>query len=86
VVFESVSIALLGGIIGLGLAKLLAMALAKLLAIYGDPTNGILATIYLPVPAAATAFAITLLAGVLAGIGPAMSAMRVQVVEALRRT
>ena len=39
VVLESMTIALLGGIIGLGLAKLLVIGLTKLLLVYGDPTG-----------------------------------------------
>jgi putative ABC transport system permease protein len=85
VVLESVTIAFLGGIIGLGLAKLLVMGLAKLLLIYGDPTSNILPNFYLPVDAAAKAFIITLLVGIIAGVAPAFSAMRLQVVEGLKR-
>lgn len=85
VIVESMSIALLGGLVGLGLAKLLAMALAKLLAIYGDPTNSIIPYLYLPASTAALALASTLLVGLLAGVVPAVSAVRLRVAETLRR-
>jgi len=77
VLAESVLVALLGG--GLGIA------LAKLLTLRGDPTGGFLPIFYLPKPAVAAGVAVALLVGVIAGFLPAFSAMRLRVVEALRR-
>lgn len=85
VVLESVSIALVGGIIGLGLAKLLVLGLTKLLLVYGDPTGQFLPNLDFPLDAAAKAFMITMLVGIMAGVAPALVAMRLQVVEGLRR-
>jgi putative ABC transport system permease protein len=77
VLVESVLVALLGG--GLG------VALAKALTLRGDPTNGLLPIFYLPPQSIATGVGVALLVGVIAGFLPAFSAMRLRVVEALRR-
>jgi putative ABC transport system permease protein len=77
VLAESVLVALLGG--GLGIA------LAKALTLRGDPTNGFLPIFYLPGGQIATGVGVALLVGVIAGFLPAFSAMRLRVVEALRR-
>ncbi|PYQ12782.1 MAG: hypothetical protein DMF80_17730 [Acidobacteria bacterium] len=77
VLAESVLVALLGG--GLGIA------LAKALTLRGDPTNGLLPVFYLPPQPIAAGVAAALLVGVVAGFLPAFSAMRLRVVEALRR-
>jgi putative ABC transport system permease protein len=77
VLAESVLVALLGG--GLGIA------LAKALTLRGDPTNGFLPIFYLPPQAVAAGVGVALLVGVIAGFLPAFSAMRLRVVEALRR-
>jgi putative ABC transport system permease protein len=77
VLAESVLVALLGG--GLGLA------LAKALTFRGDPTNGLLPIFYLPPRSIAAGVGTALLVGVIAGFLPAFSAMRLRVVEALRR-
>jgi len=77
VLAESVLVALLGG--GLGIA------LAKALTLRGDPTNGLLPIFYLPPGQIATGVGVALLVGVIAGFLPAFSAMRLRVVEALRR-
>lgn len=77
VLAESVLVALLGG--GLGIA------LAKALTLRGDPTNGFLPIFYLPGGQIATGVGVALLVGVVAGFLPAFSAMRLRVVEALRR-
>jgi len=82
---ESLTIALLGGVIGLVLAKLLDIGLKKLLETYGDPNLGFPLYLHLPMDAAAKAFAITLAVGMISGILPALSAMRLQMVGALRR-
>jgi putative ABC transport system permease protein len=72
-----VALALLGGGIGLGLAKAFTAA--------GDPTGGMLPVFYLPPASVAAGVAVALAVGVLAGLIPALTAMRLRVVEALRR-
>jgi putative ABC transport system permease protein len=77
VLFESLLIAVLGG--GLGIA------LAKALTLRGDPTNGMLASFYLSPSGMAAGATLALAVGLIAGLLPALSAMRLQVVDALRR-
>lgn len=74
---ESLLIAAIGGVIGLALCKLMTLG--------GDPTHGFLPFFYLPGPMILLGFAVALAVGVLAGILPATSAMRLRVVDALRR-
>jgi putative ABC transport system permease protein len=75
---ESLFIALLGG--GLGLA------LAWLFVQQGDPTNGLLAVFVLPPADLAIGIGLIILMGVLAGVMPAVGAMRLKITDALRRT
>jgi putative ABC transport system permease protein len=75
VLAESLLIAVIGGGIGLWLAS----GLVK-----QDITQGLL-LLYLPPPALVAGAAIVLLTGVLAGLLPAVGAMRLSVVAALRR-
>jgi putative ABC transport system permease protein len=77
VMMESLILALVGG--GLG------VLLAKLFSLHGDPTNGILPYFYLPPLAIASGVGMALLVGVAGGILPAISAMRLRVVDAIRR-
>jgi putative ABC transport system permease protein len=77
VIAETAVIAAVGG--GLGLV------LAKLFTLRGDPTHGMLPFFYLPPNAIALGFVLALLIGLMAGILPALSAMRLRVVDALRR-
>jgi putative ABC transport system permease protein len=77
VLAESILIALVGGAIGL--------ALAKLWTLLGDPTGGMLQSFTLPTLFMLLGIACALVVGVLAGILPATSAMRLRVVDALRR-
>ena len=77
VLVESLVLAAVGGAIGIGLAKLLTLA--------GDPTNGMLPGFYLPPLGIWSGLGLALLVGFAAGFIPAWSAMRLQVVEALRR-
>lgn len=77
VLAESLMVAGLGG--GLGLLG------AKLFTLRGDPTNGMLPVFYLPPIKVALGLLVTLLVGFMAGFLPAFSAMRLRVVEALRR-
>jgi putative ABC transport system permease protein len=76
VVGESLLIAVIGG--GLG------MILAKLFTLGGDPTHGILPYFYLPVPAIITGISLALFVGIVAAILPALFAMRLRVVDAIR--
>jgi putative ABC transport system permease protein len=74
---ESLILALVGGGVGILLAKLLTLG--------GDPTRGLLPFFYLPTSAAIAGIGLALAVGVLGGILPAFSAMRLRVVDALRR-
>jgi putative ABC transport system permease protein len=74
---ESVLIAGQGGVIGLALAKLFTLG--------GDPTRGVLGTFYLPWGPLGLGLVLTLAVGVAAGMLPAVAAMRLRVVDALRR-
>jgi putative ABC transport system permease protein len=77
VLAESVFVAIVGGAIGLALAKLFTLG--------GDPTGGVLQTFFLPTSAIALGILAAIGIGVLAGIMPATTAMRLRVVDALRR-
>jgi putative ABC transport system permease protein len=74
---ESVLIAGQGGLIGLVLAKLFTLG--------GGPAPGILGNFYLPWGSLGLGFALALGAGVVAGLLPGVAAMRLRVVDALRR-
>jgi putative ABC transport system permease protein len=78
VLAESLMVAAIGGAIGLGLAKAFTVFV-------GDPTGGMLPYFYLEPWVAVTGAALALIVGVIAGILPAVSAMRLNVVTALRR-
>jgi putative ABC transport system permease protein len=77
VLAESLLLALVGG--GLGLA------LAKLFTLGGDPTGGMLPVFYLAGPRIALGLALAMTVGLLAGAIPAMIAMRLRIVDAMRR-
>jgi len=77
VMTETMIVAIVGGGIGL--------ALAKLFTLRGDPTRGLLPFFYLPPDAIVLGFALALAVGLMSGILPAVSAMRLRVVDALRR-
>lgn len=74
---ESLLIAVAGGTLGVLLCKLMTLG--------GDPTHGFLPFFYLPVPAMLLGVGVALIVGIFAGILPATSAMRLRVVDALRR-
>src|SRR5438309_11175406 len=78
VLTESLAISALGGGAGLLLAKLCVVA-------FGDPTHGMLPMFYLPWNALLLGVAATLAVGIVSGLLPAISAMRLRVVDALRR-
>jgi len=77
VLAESLIIALIGGGIGLGLAKLFTLQ--------GDPTGGLLASFELDRKSIGLGFASVILIGLAAGIIPAIQSMRLKIVDALRR-
>lgn len=77
VLAESMMVALIGGGVGL--------VLAKLFTLRGDPTGGMLPYFYLPGDVIGFGLAFALVVGAIAGTLPALSAMRLRVVLALRR-
>ena len=77
VLAESLLVAILGGALGLGLAKLFTLG--------GDPTRGLLPFFYLPLKAIISGLGVALAVGVASGLLPAVGAMRLRVVDALRR-
>jgi putative ABC transport system permease protein len=77
VLAEALAIALVGGAIGIGLAKLFTMN--------GDPTGGMLPVFFISGAQMASGVAIALFVGLAAGLIPAMTAMKLRIVDALRR-
>jgi putative ABC transport system permease protein len=77
VLAESLFIALLGGLLGLGLAWVFVQQ--------GDPTGGMLPTFALPRRDLVTGAWLMLALGLLAGALPAAQAMRLRITDALRR-
>ncbi len=77
VLAESLLVAAAGGAAG--------MALAKIFTLRGDPTHGLLPYFYLPPSSMLTGAGVALAVGILAGFLPAFSAMRLRVVDAMRR-
>jgi putative ABC transport system permease protein len=77
VIAESVLLALVGGGIGLALIKLFTMS--------GDPTGGMLPVFFLAPGKIALGAVIALMVGLAAGAIPALTAMRLRIVDALRR-
>ena len=63
----------------------LGILLAKLFTLGGDPTRGLLPFFYLPTSAVVAGIVLALAVGAVGGIMPAVSAMRLRVVDALRR-
>jgi putative ABC transport system permease protein len=77
VLIESCLVAVVGGLVGLGLAKLLTSG--------GDPTGGMLPLFYMPTQSFIIGAGLSLALGVITGIWPALEAMRLRVADALRR-
>lgn len=77
IIAETLVVAVVGGAVGLGLAKLFTLR--------GDPTHGLLPFFYLPPDAIALGFLLAIAIGLMAGLLPALFAMRLRVVDALRR-
>jgi putative ABC transport system permease protein len=78
VLAESIVIALIGGLLGLGLAILA-------IPVVGAGLNGLLPTLVLSVSVLSTGLAFALLVGAASGLLPGLGAMRLRVVNALRR-
>jgi putative ABC transport system permease protein len=78
VLAESCLMAVLGGVLGLGLAWLYITS-------HGDPTGGMLPMFYLPNRDLLIGLAISLALGLFTGVFPAIQAMRLRVADALRR-
>jgi len=77
ILIESLILAVLGGSLGLALVKIFTLS--------GDPTKGLLPFFYLPPAQIALGLLITIFVGLIAGIIPAILAMRLRIVDALRR-
>lgn len=77
VLAESLLVSAVGGLLG--------VALIKLFTLGGDPTHGFLPYFYLPLKSMGTGIGVALVVGIVAGFLPAFSAMRLRVVDALRR-
>jgi len=78
VILESMILAVLGGVLGLVAVKVFTL-------VVGDPTHGLLPSFYFPVHSLWTGLAVTLIAGAASGLIPAIAAMRLRIVDALRR-
>ncbi len=78
VLAESCSLAVVGGVLGLGLVMLLTSA--------GDPTGGLIPGFVLRAFDVAAGIGLTLLLGLVAGAFPALRAMRLRIADALRRS
>jgi putative ABC transport system permease protein len=78
VLTESLFIAFTGGLLGLGLAWLFVQG--------GDPTGGMLPIFVLPTRDVVVGVGLMILMGVLAGLMPAIAAVRLKITDALRRT
>ena len=77
VLAESCLLAAVGGLAGLGVAWLIAAG--------GSPVPSMLPVFYLPAQALAAGVALVFALGLVAGILPALQAMRLQIASALRR-
>ena len=78
VLAESCLLAMLGGLLGLGVAWLM-------ITVFGDPTKGQLPVFYLPGKDLILGVVFAVLMGIVTGFLPALQAMRLRIAEALRR-
>jgi putative ABC transport system permease protein len=78
VLAESCAMAFLGGGVGLGIAWLITRS--------GDPTGGLFPAWFLPGADLVRGGLVALALGLVAGVMPALQAMRLRIVDALRRT
>ena len=78
VLAESLVIAIFGGLLGLGLAVLA-------IPVVGAALNGLLPTLILSLPLLSLGLGFALLVGAASGLLPGLGAMRLRVVNALRR-
>lgn len=78
VLLESSAVAVVGGVVGLALGWLMTAG--------GDPTRGLLPAFYVPRGSLVLGMMLALGLGLLAGLLPAVQAMRLRIVDALRRT
>jgi putative ABC transport system permease protein len=76
VLLESLTLAMIGGVVGISLAKMLTLG--------GDPTH-MLPSFYLSSAGISAGLLAALTVGIASGLLPALSARRLQVVQALRR-
>jgi len=74
---ESCVLAVIGGVLGLGLAWLITS--------HGDPTGGMLPQFYFPIRDLLIGVGLSVVLGFVTGIFPALQAMRLRVADALRR-
>ena len=77
VLLESCLLAVLGGVLGLGLAWLITSR--------GDPTGGLLPLFFFPTRDLLLGLGLSLALGLVTGLFPALQAMRLRVADALRR-
>jgi len=77
VMAESIFLSVVGGAIGL--------ILVKLFTLRGDPTGGMLGIFYLPPSKVVVGFAFAIGLGIVSGLVPGLNAMRLRIVDALRR-
>ena len=77
VMAESIFLSAVGGAVGLALAKLFTLG--------GDPTGGLLGIFYLPMSEVLVGFAFAIGLGIVSGLAPGLNAMRLRIVDALRR-
>lgn len=82
VIIESVLVAALGGGLGMASAKVVSVVFGPSLL---TALSGFLPSFYLPLSQVLVGFGLALLVGLAAGLVPAVSAMRLNVVDALRR-